>query len=136
MPFSLSKVVVDTFAATMRDLIDWTGDPGTIRWFSGPAPDPDDPADPTTLLAETVLAWPCGDVEGGSLYFYGIAEDNYTRGGADVEWARVYDGADAPVFDFDITDVGGGGVVEMDDREIEPGKVFRVLSLQISFPRY
>ena len=96
-----------------RDDLDAGSGPGTAKIYSGTMPATPDNAATGTLLAELVLAKPCGVVAGKKLTFSAITQDLEANNTGYAGYVRLADSDGNAVIDGDVTSTGGTGVLKL-----------------------
>ena len=96
-----------------KDDLDAGSGPGTAKIYSGTMPATPDNAATGTLLAELVLAKPCGVVAGKKLTFSAITQDLEANNTGYAGYVRLADSDGNAVIDGDVTSTGGTGVLKL-----------------------
>lgn len=130
MNFKISTAAAHAIAERLRDCIDRGGAPGAIRFFGGAMPyDPDTPTE-QELLAECVLAFPCGEAVGPALQFFNIQTATDTRAGR-ATWFQIVDSDGYVVVDGDVGEPGSGATLLCNTAELRDGGTWRVNNFEI-----
>lgn len=110
-------------------LLDAAPGPASILLYAAPRPDPGEtPAG--ALLANLPLATPAAgeiDTEAAQIVLAVPIEAQITANG-DAAWARVIDGAGAWWSDASVSEVGGGGEIQLDDTTLYAGAFVRLIA--------
>lgn len=96
-----------------RDDLDAGSGPGTAKIYSGTMPATPETAATGTLLAELVLAKPCGVVAGKKLTFSAITQDLEANNTGYAGYVRLADSDGNVIIDGDVTSTGGTGVLKL-----------------------
>lgn len=122
-------------AQTIIDFIDAGAGPGKIKIYDGVQPaNPGVPVTTQTVLSEHDLTDPCGVALNGILTFNPIAEDAFANATGTASWARFFDSDDNPIADASISQVGGGGDLQMNTVNVIINGPIRFTSLQWTMP--
>ena len=119
--------------------IDAGGAAGKLRIYSGAMPAKPEDAITGVLLGELTLAYPVGSITGVAaalkLDFGAITQDNSADNGGVASHFRVFrsDGTTA-VFDGDVTNTGGGGVLQLNTINIVAGGPILVTAFSVAVP--
>ena len=117
-----------------KDDLDAGSGPGTAKIYSGTIPATPETAATGTLLAELVLAKPCGVVADKKLTFSAITQDLEANNTGYAGYVRLSDSDGNAVIDGDVTAVGGTGVLKLNVTLITAlGPVF-INSFELSIP--
>ena len=117
-----------------KDDLDAGSGPGTAKIYSGTMPATPETAATGTLLAELVLAKPCGVVAGKKLTFSAITQDLEANNTGYAGYVRLADSDGNAVIDGDVTSTGGTGVLKLNVTLITAlGPVF-INSFELSIP--
>ena len=117
-----------------KDDLDAGSGPGTAKIYSGTMPATPETAATGTLLAELVLAKPCGVVAGKKLTFSAITQDLEANNTGYAGYVRLSDSDGNAVIDGDVTSTGGTGVLKLNVTSITAlGPVF-INSFELSIP--
>lgn len=96
-----------------KDDLDAGSGPGTAKIYSGTMPATPETAATGTLLAELVLAKPCGVVAGKKLTFSAITQDLEANNTGYAGYVRLADSDGNVIIDGDVTSTGGTGVLKL-----------------------
>lgn len=96
-----------------KDDLDAGSGPGTAKIYSGTMPATPETAATGTLLAELVLAKPCGVVAGKKLTFSAITQDLEANNTGYAGYVRLADSDGNVIIDGDVTPTGGTGVLKL-----------------------
>ena len=96
-----------------KDDLDAGSGPGTAKIYSGTMPATPETAATGTLLAELVLAKPCGVVADKKLTFSAITQDLEANNTGVATYVRLADSDGNAVIDGDVTSTGGTGVLKL-----------------------
>ena len=96
-----------------KDDLDAGSGPGTAKIYSGTMPATPDNAATGTLLAELVLAKPCGVVADKKLTFSAITQDLEANNTGYAGYVRLSDSDGNAVIDGDVTSTNGTGVLKL-----------------------
>ena len=96
-----------------KDDLDAGSGPGTAKIYSGTMPATPESAATGTLLAELVLAKPCGVVAGKKLTFSAITQDLEANNTGYAGYVRLADSDGNVIIDGDVTSTGGTGVLKL-----------------------
>ena len=117
-----------------KDDLDAGSGPGTAKIYSGTMPATPETAATGTLLAELVLAKPCGVVAGKKLTFSAITQDLEANNTGYAGYVRLSDSDGNAVIDGDVTSTGGTGVLKLNVTSITAlGPVF-INAFELSIP--
>ena len=117
-----------------KDDLDAGSGPGTAKIYSGTMPATPETAATGTLLAELVLAKPCGVVADKKLTFSAITQDLEANNTGYAGYVRLSDSDGNAVIDGDVTSTGGTGVLKLNVTLITAlGPVF-INSFELSIP--
>ena len=117
-----------------KDDLDAGSGPGTAKIYSGTIPATPETAATGTLLAELVLAKPCGVVADKKLTFSAITQDLEANNTGYAGYVRLSDSDGNAVIDGDVTSTGGTGVLKLNVTLITAlGPVF-INSFELSIP--
>ena len=117
-----------------KDDLDAGSGPGTAKIYSGTMPATPETAATGTLLAELVLAKPCGVVADKKLTFSAITQDLEANNTGVATYVRLADSDGKAVIDGDVTSTGGTGVLKLNVTLITAlGPVF-INSFELSIP--
>lgn len=97
-----------------------------IRYYDGVRPSTGGTA--TTLLAELTCTDPVGTVTNGVLTFSAITKDPSANNSGNVAWFRIVDSDINFVLDGSVTEVGGGGDIEVVSTTIVAGAEVSLIS--------
>lgn len=135
MAVKLSTEVRTEFAQSIINKIDAGGAAGSIKIYDGSQPpSPNSPVTTQNVLSEHTLSYPCGTASNGVLTFGPISEDSYANTTGTATWARFFDSNGNAVADASITQVGGGGDLQMNTTNIVINGPVRFTSLQWTMP--
>lgn len=96
-----------------KDDLDAGSGPGTAKIYSGTMPATPETAATGTLLAELVLAKPCGVVADKKLTFSAITQDLEANNTGYAGYVRLADSDGNVIIDGDVTSTGGTGVLKL-----------------------
>ena len=96
-----------------KDDLDAGSGPGTAKIYSGTMPATPETAATGTLLAELVLAKPCGVVADKKLTFSAITQDLEANNTGYAGYVRLADSDGNVIIDGDVTATGGTGVLKL-----------------------
>lgn len=96
-----------------KDDLDAGSGPGTAKIYSGTMPATPETAATGTLLAELVLAKPCGVVADKKLTFSAITQDLEANNTGYAGYVRLADSDGNVIIDGDVTPTGGTGVLKL-----------------------
>ena len=96
-----------------KDDLDAGSGPGTAKIYSGTMPATPETAATGTLLAELVLAKPCGVVADKKLTFSAITQDLEANDTGYAGYVRLSDSDGNAIIDGDVTSTGGTGVLKL-----------------------
>lgn len=96
-----------------KDDLDAGSGPGTAKIYSGTIPATPETAATGTLLAELVLAKPCGVVADKKLTFSAITQDLEANNTGYAGYVRLADSDGNVIIDGDVTPTGGTGVLKL-----------------------
>lgn len=117
-----------------KDDLDAGSGPGTAKIYSGTMPATPETAATGTLLAELVLAKPCGVVADKKLTFSAITQDLEANNTGYAGYVRLADSDGNVIIDGDVTSIGGTGVLKLNMTLITAmGPVF-INSFELSIP--
>lgn len=117
-----------------KDDLDAGSGPGTAKIYSGTMPATPETAATGTLLAELVLAKPCGVVADKKLTFSAITQDLEANNTGVASHVRLADSDGNVIIDGDVTSTGGTGVLKLNVTLITAmGPVF-INSFELSIP--
>lgn len=135
MAVKLSLDVRTSLAQALIDKIDAGGAAGSLKIYDGiQPPGPDTPITSQNVLSEHTLSYPCGTAANGVLTFNPISEDSFANATGTATWARFFDSTGTAVADASITQVGGGGDLQMNTVNIVINGPVRFTSLQWTMP--
>lgn len=117
-----------------KDDLDAGSGPGTAKIYSGTMPATPETAATGTLLAELVLAKPCGVVADKKLTFSAITQDLEANNTGYAGYVRLADSDGNVIIDGDVTSTSGTGVLKLNVTLITAmGPVF-INSFELSIP--
>lgn len=117
-----------------KDDLDAGSGPGTAKIYSGTMPATPETAATGTLLAELVLAKPCGVVADKKLTFSAITQDLEANNTGYAGYVRLADSDGNVIIDGDVTSTGGTGVLKLNTTIVTAlGPVF-INSFELSIP--
>lgn len=117
-----------------KDDLDAGSGPGTAKIYSGTMPATPETAATGTLLAELVLAKPCGVVANKKLTFSAITQDLEANNTGVASHVRLADSDGNVIIDGDVSGTGGTGVLKLNTTIVTaPGPVF-INSFELSIP--
>ncbi len=117
-----------------KDDLDAGSGPGTAKIYSGTMPATPETAATGTLLAELVLAKPCGVVAGKKLTFSAITQDLEANNTGYAGYVRLADSDGNVIIDGDVSGTGGTGVLKLNTTIVTAlGPVF-INSFELSIP--
>ena len=117
-----------------KDDLDAGSGPGTAKIYSGTMPATPETAATGTLLAELVLAKPCGVVADKKLTFSAITQDLEANNTGVASYVRLADSDGNVVIDGDVSGTGGTGVLKLNTTIVTAlGPVF-INSFELSIP--
>lgn len=117
-----------------KDDLDAGSGPGTAKIYSGTMPATPETAATGTLLAELVLAKPCGVVADKKLTFSAITQDLEANNTGYAGYVRLADSDGNVIIDGDVTSTSGTGVLKLNMTLITAmGPVF-INSFELSIP--
>lgn len=96
-----------------KDDLDAGSGPGTAKIYSGTMPATPETAATGTLLAELVLAKPCGVVADKKLTFSAITQDLEANNTGYAGYVRLADSDGNVIIDGDVSGTGGTGVLKL-----------------------
>lgn len=96
-----------------KDDLDAGSGPGTAKIYSGTMPATPETAATGTLLAELVLAKPCGVVADKKLTFSAITQDLEANNTGYAGYVRLADSDGNVIIDGDVTSTSGTGVLKL-----------------------
>lgn len=135
MAVKLSLTTRTALAQAIIDAIDSGSAAGSIKIYDGAQPSgPDVPVTSQIVLSEHTLSYPCGTASNGILTFNAISEDSFANTTGTATWARFYNSAGVAVADASITQVGGGGDLQMNTVNVVINGPVRFTSLQWTMP--
>lgn len=135
MAVKLTMVVRTQIAQQIIDNLDAGGVAGNIKIYDGTQPaNPGVPVTTQNVLGEHALSFPSGVASNGVLTFNVIAEDQFANATGTATWARFYDSTGVSVADASITQVGGGGDLQMNTVNIVANGPIRFSSLVWTMP--
>ena len=117
-----------------KDDLDAGSGPGTAKIYSGTMPATPETAATGTLLAELVLAKPCGVVADKKQTFSAITQDLEANNTGVASHVRLADSDGNVVIDGDVSGTGGTGVLKLNTTIVTAlGPVF-INSFELSIP--
>lgn len=117
-----------------KDDLDAGSGPGTAKIYSGTMPATPETAATGTLLAELVLAKPCGVVADKKLTFSAITQDLEANNTGVASHVRLADSDGNVIIDGDVSGTGGTGVLKLNTTSVTAlGPVF-INSFELSIP--
>lgn len=117
-----------------KDDLDAGSGPGTAKIYSGTMPATPETAATGTLLAELVLAKPCGVVADKKLTFSAITQDLEANNTGVASHVRLADSDGNVIIDGDVSGTGGTGVLKLNTTIVTAlGPVF-INSFELSIP--
>lgn len=137
MAVKLSTAARNELAQTLINKIDegTTNPNGKIVIYDGTKPSsPDEAVSTQNVLSEHDLSSPCGTVSNGVLTFNTIQEDSAANNTGTATWARFFNKDGEAVADATITEVGGGGDLQMNTVNVVAGGPVRFTSLTWTMP--
>lgn len=122
MKLSLSDAGRNAMVEVIARLIDSGGKPGRIELSTSTG----------ALLSVLKFSYPCaGDASKGELKFSPIQDDGSARGSGLAEVAHIIDADGGLVFECDVTDAKGDGVIKLNSNEIRAGGPVRIESFRL-----
>lgn len=92
---------------------------GTVKIYTGTQPaGPATAITTQTLLGTLTFSDPCGVESAGTLTMSAITQDSSADATGTATWARCADSTGAAVCDIDVTNTGGGGVLQLNTTSI------------------
>lgn len=117
-----------------KDDLDAGSGPGTAKIYSGTMPATPETAATGTLLAELVLAKPCGVVADKKLTFSAITQDLEANNTGVASHVRLADSDGNVIIDGDVSGTGGTGILKLNTTIVTAlGPVF-INSFELSIP--
>lgn len=113
MILRISSHARSALAQTFRDLLDGGAGAATIEVRSGTIPNAADDIETGQLLAVLTCSDPCGSESSGVLTLDEIEEEKRALATGRATWARAKDGDGQTIFDCDISNQRGGGMLEL-----------------------
>lgn len=117
-----------------KDDLDAGSGPGTAKIYSGTMPATPETAATGTLLAELVLAKPCGVVAGKKLTFSAITQDLEANNTGVASHVRLADSDGNVIIDGDVTSTGGTGVLKLNTVNIAAGGPVLINWFEVTLP--
>lgn len=126
----------DALAGVFLQLIDAAGTPGSVSLYGGVQPsDAASGVTDQTCFAEIALAYPAADApQSGILGFFAPADVPSALETGEVTWARFRDGDGNTVWDGSVTEIGRGGMVEMNTTKVVKDGPVRLSNWSIVIP--
>lgn len=128
----------NSILTALRDAIDAGGSNATISIYSGTMAADTATAPSGLLLGTLTIPFPCdaspGSLTGGVLTMGNITQDSIADNGGTATWARIRTSAAVAVMDVDISNSGGGGVLQFNTTNIVAGGPILINSFVISVP--
>jgi len=135
MAIKLSVDVRDALAQTIIDKLDAGSGSGYVHIYSGTQPIATSVGIASQqLLSEHTLSAVSGVASNGILIFNAISDDNFANTTGVASWARFFDSDNVVVADASISQVGGGGDLQMNTVNIIINGPVRFTSLQWTMP--
>ncbi len=131
MQYALSLAVRNARAQVIADAIDGGSGPGEWRFYTAPQPAAGGALTTQTLLATVLLTDPCGTVSDGVLTLSSAGDVLAVAKGI-IAWARLTDSAGTFVVDADVSALGGGGAITIDNTQVYTGGTVRILSAALT----
>lgn len=123
MKLSLSDAARNAMVEVVSKLIDAGGKAGRIELATKDG----------ALLSVLRFSYPAaGDASNGILQFNPIMDDPAARGSGLATFANVTDSEGVVVFECDVTDPNGDGVIKLNSNEIAAGGPVRITSFKLS----
>jgi hypothetical protein len=117
----------------IRDKIDAGALGGKVKFYDGTPPATGGAA--TNLLATLVFDTTCApDAAGGVLTMNQITSDLEADQDGIATWARITDSNDVFVYDCDVTDIGGGGDIELNTTDLVTGAEVAIVVFTLTAP--
>jgi hypothetical protein len=126
MNLILAEDARNALVQVIASLVDAGGQPGRIelKTIGG------------QLLSVLKFQFPsAGDASGGQLQFKQIAEDAAARGSGTAELAQIRDSEGRIVFECDVSDAKGDGVIKLNSNVIAAGGPVRLTSFLLTAPK-
>lgn len=117
-----------------KDDLDAGSGPGTAKIYSGTMPATPETAATGTLLAELVLAKPCGVVADKKLTFSAITQDLEANNTGVASHVRLADSDGNVIIDGDVSGTGGTGVLRLNTTTIAAGGPVLINSFELTLP--
>lgn len=117
-----------------KDDLDAGSGPGTAKIYSGAIPATPETAATGTLLAELVLADPCGVVSAKKLTFSAITQDPLANSDGVAGYVRMADSDGNAIIDGDVSNTGGTGVLKLNTVNIVANGPVLINSFELSIP--
>ena len=129
----LATTVKNAMLLPLADAINAGSAGGTITIYDGAMPSLPSVA-PTTqkVLGVLTFADPCGTVATGALSITNITQDNAADNGGIATWARIADSSGVAVADIDVSNTGGGGVLQLNTTNIVKDGPILITSITFS----
>lgn len=122
MMLRMSRDAQDALVQVIPALIDSGTGKGTIEIMTGSR----------TLLAKLSFSKPSANApESGSISFKPIAEDSSARAGGKAAIARIQNSDGELVFECDVSDEKGDGVIRLNTTDIHAGGPVRITSFEL-----
>lgn len=126
MKISLSNDARNAMVDAVASLIDAGGKAGRIELST----------ETGALLSVLKFSYPAaGQAASGQLEFNQIFQDASARGSGIAEKAQILDSEGRLVFECDVSDVHGSGVVKLNSNDIRAGGPVFITSFKLSAPR-
>jgi hypothetical protein len=133
MTMNIRAATADLMAQELLDAITNAVTAGYFEIYDGALPaSPDTPISTEVLLGTLTCAIPEATRSGSVLTFGTITEDSAADAGGTAQFARLYDGDDNAIVDFDITDNAGSGAIKMNTTTITIGGPIGISSFVIT----
>ncbi len=130
MTLRLSTVVRN---ARLQQVINALGNSAQIRIFTTPRPANVAAAETGTLLGELTGGTPFAPAaSGGTATANAITNDSAANATGTAAWARLRDSGGTAIVDVDVTNVGGGGELELVTTSIVIGQPIQMTSLVLN----
>ena len=129
----LTDLAANALLDTLLARIDAGSGPGVIAIYTSPKPATANAAATGTLLGTLTFTNPAGAAANArALTFSPITEDSAADADGTAFWARVKDSAGVTVFDCDVSDGGGSGMIKLNTVAVVMGGPIRITSFVLA----
>jgi hypothetical protein len=135
MTVRANTTVRTAFGQVIKDALDSGGAAGYIKIYDGIQPSSVSVVVTTqNILSENTLSYPCATAANGIITFSPISEDSFANNSGIASWARFFNSAGAAIVDASISQIGGGGDLQMNTVNIVQNGPIRFGTMSWTMP--